>query len=53
MACQKICKQGRDDIVILKVNVQSPIPTSAYNLQLQVFRYCNLSLTYQKVRDKL
>ena len=31
MACQKVCKQGRDDIIV-KVNLQSPIPTS---LQLQ------------------
>ena len=29
MACQKVCKQGRDDI-IAKVNLQSPIPTSFY-----------------------
>ena len=29
MACQKVCKQGRDD-VIMKVNLQSPIPTSFY-----------------------
>ena len=29
MACQKICKQGRDDIIV-KVNLQSPIPTSFY-----------------------
>ena len=27
MACQKVCKQGRDDIIV-KVNLQSPIPTS-------------------------
>ena len=26
MACQKVCKQGRDDIIV-KVNLQSPIPT--------------------------
>ena len=26
MACQKVCKQGRDDIIAL----QSPIPTSFY-----------------------
>ena len=25
MACQKACKQGRDDIIV-KVNLQSPIP---------------------------
>ena len=25
MACQKVCKQGRDDI---QVNLQSPVPTS-------------------------
>ena len=45
MACQKVCKQGRDDIIIdtiydiivgtiydiiVKVNLQSPIPTSFY-----------------------
>ena len=29
MACQKACKQGRDDIIV-KVNLQSPIPTSFY-----------------------
>ena len=29
MACQKVCKQGRDDIIV-KVNFQSPIPTSFY-----------------------
>ena len=33
MACQKVCKQGRDDIIV-KVNLQSPIPTS-FTLQLQ------------------
>ena len=27
MACQKVSKQGRDDIIV-KVNLQSPIPTS-------------------------
>ena len=27
MACQKVYKQGRDDIIV-KVNLQSPIPTS-------------------------
>ena len=27
MACQKVCKQGRDDIVV-KVNLQSLIPAS-------------------------
>ena len=31
MACQKVCKQGRADIhVIVKVNLQSPTPTSFY-----------------------
>ena len=29
MACQKVCKQGRDNIIV-KVNLQSPIPTSFY-----------------------
>ena len=29
MACQKVCKQGRDDIIV-KVNLQSRIPTSLY-----------------------
>ena len=29
MACQKACKQGRDDIIV-RVNLQSPIPTSFY-----------------------
>ena len=29
MACQKVCKQVRDDIIV-KVNLQSPIPTSFY-----------------------
>ena len=28
-ACQKVCKQGRDDIIV-KVNLRSPIPTSFY-----------------------
>ena len=27
MARQKVCKQGRNDIIV-KVNLQSPIPTS-------------------------
>ena len=26
MACQKVCKQGRDDVIV-KVNLQSLIPT--------------------------
>ena len=29
MACQNVFKQGRDDIIV-KVNLQSPIPTSFY-----------------------
>ena len=29
MACQKVCKQGRGGIIV-KVNLQSPIPTSFY-----------------------
>ena len=29
MECQKVCKQGRDDIIV-KVSLQSPIPTSFY-----------------------
>ena len=29
MACQKVCKQGRDDIIV-KVNLKSPIPISFY-----------------------
>ena len=29
MVCQKVCKQGRDDIIV-KVNIQSPIPASFY-----------------------
>ena len=29
MACQKVYKQGRDDIIV-KVKLQSPIPTSFY-----------------------
>ena len=29
MACQKVCKQDMDDIIV-KVNLQSPIPTSFY-----------------------
>ena len=32
MACQKVCKQGRDDIV--KVNLQSPIPTSFFYITI-------------------
>ena len=27
LKCQKVCKQGRDDIEV-KVNIQSPIPAS-------------------------
>ena len=34
MACQKVCKQGRDDIIV-KVNLQSPISTAFYIIQLQ------------------
>ena len=34
MACQKVCEQDRDDIIV-KVNLQSPIPTSFFTLQLQ------------------
>ena len=29
MACQKVCKQGRNDITV-KLNLQSPIPASFY-----------------------
>ena len=29
MACQKVCKQGRNDIIV-KLNLQSPIPASFY-----------------------
>ena len=29
MACQNVCKQGKDDVMV-KVNLQSPIPTSFY-----------------------
>ena len=29
MACQKVCKHGRDGIIV-KVNLQSPIPASFY-----------------------
>ena len=29
MACQKVCKQGRDNIIV-KVNLQSLIPTSFF-----------------------
>ena len=29
MACQKVYKQGRDNIIV-KVNLQSPIPTSFF-----------------------
>ena len=28
MSCQNVCKQGRDDIKIVKVNLQSLIPAS-------------------------
>ena len=34
MAWQKVCKQGRDDIIV-KVNLQDPIPTFFFTLQLQ------------------
>ena len=40
MACQKVCKQGRDDIIV-KVNLQSPIPTSFSH-------YCNV----KRCRDR-
>ena len=33
MAHQKVCKQGRCDIKV-KVNIQSPIPTSFYTTEL-------------------
>ena len=36
MACQKVCKQGRDDVIV-KVNLQSSIPTSFY---ITVANYC-------------
>ena len=29
MACQKVCKQGRDDMKV-KVDIQNPIPISFY-----------------------
>ena len=29
MACQKVCKQGRDDVKV-KGNIQNPIPSSFY-----------------------
>ena len=29
MACHKVCKQGRDDIIV-KENLQRPIPASFY-----------------------
>ena len=29
MVCQKVCKQGRSDIIV-KVNLQNPIPISFY-----------------------
>ena len=51
MACQKVCKQGKDDIIV-KVNLQSPIPTS-FTLQLQtnvktmqvMMRLCKFAFT--------
>ena len=39
MACQKVCKQGRDDIRG-KVNLQSPIPASFYT--------CNVKFSINK-----
>ena len=36
MACQKVCKQGKDDIIV-KVNLQSLIPAS---FSLKYCMYC-------------
>ena len=50
MAYQKVCKQGKDDIIV-KVNLQSPIPAS-FTLQLQTnvkndagMRLCKFTFT--------
>ena len=39
MACQKVCKQGRDDIIV-KVNLQSPIPASFYVKRCRDRAFC-------------
>ena len=44
MACQKVCKQGRDDIIV-KVNLQSLIPASCFDWKLFCIgiSYCTIS----------
>ena len=44
MACQKVCKQGRDDIIV-KVNLQSPIPISFYIENDVGMRVCKFTFT--------
>ena len=44
MACQKVYKQGRDDIIV-KVNLQSLVPALFYtSLQTNVKRYGDRAL---------
>ena len=42
MACQKVCKQGRDDITV-KVNLQKPHPC--------IFFHYSCSLVWKRYRD--
>ena len=50
MECQKVCKQGRDDIIV-KVSLKSPIPTSFYITVANLcendigMRLCKLTVT--------
>ena len=50
MDFQKVCKQGRDDIIV-KVSLQSPIPTSFYITVANLYendigmRLCKLTFT--------
>jgi len=44
MAHQKVCKQGRYDIKV-KVNIQSPIPTSFYSTELSYEKHAGILAT--------
>ena len=50
MACQKVCKQCRDDMIV-KVNLQKPIPTSS-NTSVDA-RHLGASLSEQQTADLL
>ena len=43
MACQKVCKQGRDDMKV-KVNIQNPIPKDV-GIRLCIFTFLALQFT--------